>query len=479
MKKKNLIILLFLSVFRSVFPLSEDVSLQKIDSLNRVLAIQSGSSRVATLIGLSEAYRVLSLDKSLKTGLDALNLATEQQLGTMKAEVLKSLGQSAQLAGDYDLANQYYAQSLQLYNAVNDQYNMARLNNFLGDLHNNISEYDSAIACFDRVEKLAKNISNDTLLAFALLNKGNSFFETGRLNEANDAYYRASIMYKNFGDSNSIALADMNQSQVLWQWNQNDEAIALLKKTISYAKRKQLADILSRAYSNIGLIYYYDLNDYDTALGYFTEALRIRENRAFPVPIAHVLVNMANVYAETGKTNEAIAHLQRSLQIYENANAVQGIVRVYYHLGEVYHQKGDYKQSIQYLEKCQQKAKTHGIETYATIVNELIMNNYISLNDFKGFLVHFNEYKAVNDSVADAYNALQASEAKFRFMVMDLEAERERNEVEKQALKNRLENYNHFFAGLAGLVFFGVMLLVLFFFVKRSRKHEVMNNPDI
>lgn len=195
--------------------LAQDTFLKKIDSLNQTLDRQSGASRVSSLIALSEAYRLVSYDKAMRSGLEALEYADSHQMGRMKAVVFRSIGMSAQNAGDFDLAMRYYHQSLKLLQQIGEPVFAARLHNQIGELKSQLSEYDSALYYFDKVIEASEILNNDSLLAYATNNSGNVWFETGDLNKAHDAFYKAAIMFGAFGDSASQALAEINLSQVL------------------------------------------------------------------------------------------------------------------------------------------------------------------------------------------------------------------------------------------------------------------------
>ncbi len=449
---------------------TQDVIMTRIDSLNTVLQQQTGADRAASLLALSEAFRLVSFEKTMKSGQEALDYAEAHQLNVLKAQICKSLGQSAQLAGDYDLAYQYFLKSLQLYRNLGDDFNLARLNNMLGNLKTNVSEYDSALFYFEKVSLLASTLNNDSLLAWATINRGNAWFETGRLNEAHDAFYKASIMFGKLGDSINRSFAQMNMSQVLWQWNQNDKAIALLEETMSFARRNGHDEMLSRACSNIGLIYYYDLEDYPTALRYFEEALHIREAEASPVPIAHTLLNIANVYVAQDEVSRAIPLYERAMLIYQAAGAAQGEVRTFYHLGEAYRQMGDFKQSNTQLQNCLHAAEAHGIVTYSSIVRDLMMENFIDLKDFPSFLVQYQSYRQENDSLADAFNNLQASEAEFRQRADELLLLRDQLENENRQLRQRVQVQQYVAGAFTGIMLFSLMIYVLW--RRKQRKNQ-------
>ena len=87
-------ILLCFAVFYAV-SIFADGNLIKIDSLNKLVGLQSGRERIETLIMLSEAYRDISLDKSLQTGVEAGKYASDEGFENLKGRILLSMGESA------------------------------------------------------------------------------------------------------------------------------------------------------------------------------------------------------------------------------------------------------------------------------------------------------------------------------------------------------------------------------------------------
>lgn len=461
MKHASLYTLGFLLLFLLPFSSQSQDDLRRIDSLNQLISKQSGSERMKSLLALSEAYRLVSFDKSIKTGWDALTYADEQGLLGLKATVLRSLGQSAQQAGDFDLAADYFKKAAMHFSNLNNQEGLARTYNLIGILNLNMAEYDSAMAYFERFHTLADSLQNDTLICAALKNQGQIWFERGELNKAYDSFYKASLVFLQLKDTVNYASSLMNLSQVLWQWDQNEDAIEALEKAIVVFDKNNKTTDLSMAYSNLGLIYFYDNKDYDLALSYFQKSLKIREIDGNPIPVAHVLVNIANVYSAREDYAQARERYLRALQIYTSTEYAQGEVRTYYHLGESYHNSKDYTLSNTYLKQCLSKAVEFGFANYQSIANEMLMKNYIALKDFPSFLIYFDTFKSEYDTLANEHNLLQAKAASIRQEYESLETRTNSLSAENEKLKSKLQAYDFTWAALLGIGTFVIVILLL------------------
>lgn len=440
---------------------SDDHEMIRIDSLNNLIQKQTGPSRVSTLLALSEAYRLLSYDKSMKTGWDAIAYAEENGYHHLKATVLITLGQGAQQAGDYDLAKEYFKKSHDAYLKVNDNLGLAKVCNLMGVINLHTAEYSKAIIQFNESIDWAKKTNNDTLIVAATGNLGNAYFELGKLDQALDAFFQTRLMAGKIGDSLVFAKQMMHIGMVYWQWDENQNAAQHLKNAIKILERKNAYAILSNAYNNIGLIYLSDLKAPDTAQGYFEKALAIRERTGAPIPIANVLINLANVHLKKYNYVAAEPIYKRVLQIYQSSKHVQGIIRTCYHLGETYHFMKDYQKSNFYLELCLKNAAENNISQYNSIVTNILMENYIALNDFASFLKHFRTFKIEHDTLANQFNRSQVNESHLKYKIAEIEPQIEALATSNTLQAKTLRFYQYLSAAMVGILLLAILLFTI------------------
>lgn len=472
--KQHLIFFLVFLVFIDSASIKAD-EFTRIDSINQILENQKGVDRVKSLLLLSEAYRFVSYDKSIKAGLDALSYADDNNLFELKAELYKSLATSAQQSGDYALALDYYKKSMKVFEKTGSLIEIALLNNSIGHQYFLSSDYDSAIVYFDKALYLGEQIGDNSIKMTVAHNIGNIYYETGEFHKAMESYYLAQLLAAELKEETIYAKAVMNIGMIYWQWNENDKAISELRKAIEVFERTDFKETLSQAYNNLGLIFLYDKNEPDTASVYFQKSLEIREAIGSPVLIANVLVNMALVFSSKDNIEKAEHFYQRALQIYEISGSVQGIVRVYYHLGENHHNLKNYELSNEYLEKCMVKASEHGIDQYYSIVNDLFLKNYEALGDFQSFLVHYRNFKTDHDTLSDQYNLVQSREAQLKIRNIELLQQVSQLSEQNDAQQKKLVFYTYLLFSLLGLFFLG---LIFYFILDRFRSLRLKSVSD-
>ncbi|MGZ3882810.1 MAG: tetratricopeptide repeat protein [Bacteroidia bacterium] len=94
----------------------------------------------------------------------------------------------------------------------------------------------------------------------------------------------------------------------------SDSAIARLQKSIALYKQAGQEKGLAQAY-NIIASAYIDKTDLKTALGYYLQALSIKEKLGDRASISNTLGNIGNVYDNMGNNNEALVYFNRAAQI--------------------------------------------------------------------------------------------------------------------------------------------------------------------
>jgi tetratricopeptide (TPR) repeat protein len=445
--------------------------LTKIDSLNKLVDVQTGKERIETLISLSEAYRKVSFDKSIKAGSDAEKYANEERLDTLKGQILLSMGESASISGDYALALDYFNKALLSfqnsvnYSALGETYNK------MGLVYKNMANFPKAIESYEKASDIYKKYNLDKQLAGSSSNIGNVYFSQGNLSKALDYYYQARLVYKELKDTLRYAKLTMNMGLVYWQWNKNQLALDMHLEVIPIFERKKDFLELGRALNNIGMMYYQDVKDTVKALEYYEQSLEIRNLMGNQLGMATVLSNIGNVYRDKGMMEEAFERYDKAMKISETIGYKEGIVRVYYYMAAAYHKSNNYKESNRILDLCLKMSNEYGLKNYYGIVNEYKLKNYAGLGDFSGFMDEFVIYSATKDSLAADLNEMTTKETEGRFKINELLPEIERLEVENSRQQRSINLYQY---SLICLLVVGIISIL--FVMLRRKKHLYLNH---
>ena len=444
-----------------------DEKISAIDSLYALLDRQKGDIKLETMITLSEAYRLVSFNKSLKTGEAAIEYADEKGFQIMRGKILKSLGITAYQSGDYDLSLEYYDRAISSYNQVGDSGGVAAVYNNIGLVHKILGANDKALEYYEKASSLQLKLGHELAAANTEINIAGIYFQNGQLDQAYDAYYKSQLEFKKAGDSMNYAIATYGIANIYWQWDQNDEALNLLDKALAiYQKQEALLD-MSRAYYTKGLIYAYDKGDYQKALEMFSFSLDLREKIGNPKGIANAIVNIANIWMEQERYNDAFELYNRGLRIHTTIGHIDGVLMSYYYMGLAHQKMGNYKQSNDFFDQCEAKAIEFDINQYADLITEGRLKNYAALGDFENFQTQFERFSIAKDTLVERYLSLQTRKAKSSFEIDQLMDELARVSLINKEQAKRIQV---FYYGTSALFTLFFILLLVWFYNRNIKK---------
>lgn len=444
-----------------------DDQMQFIDSLYRQLNEQKGEQRINTLVLLSEAFRQVSLDKSLKTGEEAMSYAEEEGMQSMKGKILKSLGISAYVSGDFDLALAYYQKAAAAYESVNDKAGKAAVTNNIGLIYKAQGQSQKAITYYNEARKLQEETGNEKAYASTTINVAGLYYQLGDLDQALDAFYQSQMVYKKLQDTVKVAVTTYSMALVYWQWDQNDKALEMLNEALQVFREHDMKLDIARTYYNMGLIYAYDKGNNEKAMSLFLQSLEMREKIGNPQGTANVIVNIANIWIEQGRFDQAFELYDRGLRMAQSMKYVDGIVMTYYYMGIAYQKMRDFHQSNESLQACLKEAQQHGIHTYDELVNEALLKNYAGLGDFDRFSDAFKAFQADRDSIAAKYNKLQTAEAHARYKIDEILPEMDALMAQNKQQKEQIKVYRFAFSAFALLT---ALSIIIWLMARRRKK---------
>ncbi|HOI32760.1 MAG: tetratricopeptide repeat protein [Bacteroidales bacterium] len=449
-------------------------NLRMVDSLYQLLDRQQGDQRIETMINLSEAYRLISYDKSLKTGQDAVSYAEAEGFQRLKGKVLKSMGISAFQSDDYELAFEYYEQALEAYEKADDKASKGAVLNNIGLVYKKMGDSDKALDYYQQAYAIQFEMNDTQAYASTSNNMASLYYQRGELDKAFDMYYQLQLLFLDMQDSLHYAQVTHNMANVYWQWDQNEKALQLLDEAGSIYLAFNATLDLSRVYYTQGLIYAYDFGDYVSALEKFNLTLDLREKLGNPLGTANVMINVANIWMEQERYEDAFNFYKRGLSIHESIGHTDGILMAYYYMGLANQKIGKYKESNYWLDKCQAKSKAVKSRLYEDLILEARMRNAAATGNYDDFLVYFDQFVIARDSLTDAFNKLQSIVAENRNQIKEQQTTIDQlNETNMQHSESLAAYQNTFYTllGLLLLVFsYSILKFLLLSFKKFKRK---------
>lgn len=460
MRKENIFIAI--ALFLLVVPIVQaDENITVIDSLHRLLEKKEGKEQVETLLEISEAYRFISFEKTLETGLDAVDKAEQEGLIALKAKILKSMGVSAYYIGDYELAKQYYTESMAAYESIEDYEGLAACTNNIGLVEQDQGNMDSAIEFFNQSIVFEEKADNKIGVGLTLRNIATIYYRQGLTDKSFEYYYRALLIFEEIGQEAEAAIVNFYMAMIYWQWGDYQKAIKISTEALGVFIELDMIDFVSKAYNNLALIYADNLQDYETAIDFHMRAIAIKEQFADIMSLALSHSNLGSAYARNGDYELALKYLGRALQVFENNSNAYGMSLTHFYLGNLYHYKEEYGMSSEHFSKSLNLADKHDINEFKAEIIKGQLQNYAAIGDFPKFMHFFELFNAEYDSTASRLSESQKNEHRVKSKFDDIVRESNKMLDRQQQMEKQLTAYKLSFSALVALML-GVLLIYYF-----------------
>lgn len=180
-----------------------------------------------------------------------------------------------------------------------------------------------------------------------------NLFIAYRLNDLDSAILFAQEAENNAraaGDSLVVVRAKYAMGWGAEQKGLYDQAMYQYKTALSIARSQGFKDREKVLLNNLGIVSYL-IGNYDDALEFHFQSLRLREQIGNELEIATSNNNIGLVYYKIKDFDRAIRYFERSLTIRESLNNVNGLDAILINLGLCYAGQGDFEKAITYFDR--------------------------------------------------------------------------------------------------------------------------------
>jgi serine phosphatase RsbU (regulator of sigma subunit)/tetratricopeptide (TPR) repeat protein len=271
--------------------------------------------------------------------------------------------------------------------------------NKIDSLNNALSKSKTDTSKINIINLLAlefKNINPDTSIIISqksIILSQTINYELG-LAEANLCIGQANLML----GKNEDALLALTKSKMLF------EKLLISNKKSTYRIKKNLANTLN----TIGNVHISSA-EYDLALKYQIESLRIRQIIHDKSGVASSFNNIALIYSKLGQYSESLKNHFASLKIKEVLQNKKGMAISYNNIGLIYKEQKNNSQALEYLKKSLSLSKEIGLSNLLATSYLNIGVIYISEKNFDDALNNLNESYKISikeDNKEDISNAI-------------------------------------------------------------------------
>jgi PAS domain S-box-containing protein len=345
-----------------------------------------------------------------------------------------------------DLSGQesfFYAnKALGLAKEINYKEGLCQSSYLISDLYNNQGDYLNAFKFSIQSCDYAKEMKDHHFLARAFNQIGYNYLSIKKNYRAYLYFLHAISEAVKAGDSDLIIL-DYHDISMIYSDSDKSEIVRrnlFYSLYLSLKSKNKLWETMTL--KQLG-IYYLQKNDFDKALYYFNDAVRMCFQAKNIIQISPIYTMIAYTYEQKKDFRTALKFNQNALDIRKRINPNELIASSFINIGHTYLQLNDLDSALYYLDAGIALAARFNFKK-----NKLLEHGYQDLyflylkkGDLRNACEQYTRYSSYKDSVNDEKNKRAISVIGINYIITDNEKEairlRDQNFIQRLEIRNR------------------------------------------
>ncbi len=266
------------------------------------------------------------------------------------ANMLSWLAISYSAQGMHDIASKSAEEALGIYTALNSQRGIAITNNLLGVIDGRLSNLTSATNHFYTALKIFETIKDTDGIS-------NTYLKLGLVNDisknyvvALDFYNKGIYLAKIINRSKSLSDLYNNKGTIYAKLNNLDSALVYFQQALNLCEQDSVHTECLLSLNNMGNIMEAKYHDNVKAMNYFNRALEIAIRSKQHGEHARILINIASIYINTDNA-KAVILLEEALKTAKSVRNIPIQTEAINGLLEIYKDEKKYEEVIKLMEE--------------------------------------------------------------------------------------------------------------------------------
>ena len=457
-----LLLFLLLLSYSNLFAIDTN----KIDSLKQVLVNANEKDKAEILFKISSFYCDFYADSAIIYGKNSIDIARKYKQTKIEANANKILATAYFYKGNSSNAKASFSIALDLFEQIHDTIGMANCYNGLGIIANSIGDFYSASDIFSKMLDLSLKAKMEDEASNAYNNLGVVYERLGKYDKSIENYQKGLSIREKNNNIRSIADSYNNIGNVYYYSAVSGKIYENFTKAIqNYDKAKEAysksSDQLgvAKILGNIANIFLEETakeKDYNKALEYNLEALKIKQKINNKASLAYSIHNTGNCYLLLKDYNKALYYFSDALNIRQEIDDKIGEAYTLQKIADLYVEKNNISKAIEFLSKAKDIASS--MNAFDNIINieESYYEAYKKGKNFELALEHYQNMNILKDSIYNIEN---------NKIISELDVKYETEKKEKELILERSENQNNLLIikQQKTQMYFFIGVIVLFF----------------
>lgn len=254
------------------------------------------------------------LDEALATFNKGLEIATDDTLKSLRADLLVNLGLLYENRGQYKLALRQEEAALKMFAVLKDTLSMGNCYHNMGVLALHMNNNLLARKNFEFAVDMYTANKDAAHIAGGLIAIGGSYIRDTDYMAALQYLLRGQSINDTLPDGESFAVGNMNIALCYQELGKKDSAMIFYKRAEAYFNTQATSNNQVLLYINMGTIYD-EAAQYPKAIACYKLALKYANEISYPMGISFAYGNLAETYEKMGNYKDANKFLNLHMQI--------------------------------------------------------------------------------------------------------------------------------------------------------------------
>ncbi|OJJ23696.1 hypothetical protein BKI52_04920 [marine bacterium AO1-C] len=347
-------------------------------------------------------------------------------------KVLFRLGQTSLKAHQLAKANEYFQQTIVLYEREKLPDKLLQVLNKQGQTYGRQGKYQIAARLYRKALRISISLGKKKSISIFYNNLGIAYKNLGAYIQALDAYYKSLTIKQKFKPTKktrqSIAATYNNLGIIYKLQGETEKALEFYKKGLTIRLRDNKQLLAAHCYNNIAEVYFKQ-QKHQLALEYYLKSLAIKTKENDLKGICSNYGGMGQVYVAQKDETKGLECFQKALSIAQSIQSTPLMVDPLLGIGNIYYHQKNYPNALKYFLQGMTAAKKTDSPIKVKEAASLLADVYEITGKHQKALKNHRLFKKMADKLLNEENTktIARLEAQFEF---------------KQE-KDSLQNINH------------------------------------
>jgi len=295
-------------------------------------------------------YTASQLEEAEKLYNEAKILAEESHDAESLYEAYFGLAKVSMQRGHFDVVVENANNAILITSSLGMKIKEASALNVLGIALSNLGDHSNSLLNYFSALKIAEELENKKLQSQILNNISNCYHWMKELENALEYAQQAMELAVEVGNPSDICSMKCNLGYLYSSFKRFDEALELMNESL----RMNLEiinnnDALAKTYNNIAGVYL-EQGKFNEALECYYKSLEIGEQSRDESSLAHINLLIGLAYYRMGEFNKALKYQENSLEIAEKINSKKLLNKINQNLADTYEAIGEYEKAYDCFE---------------------------------------------------------------------------------------------------------------------------------